>query len=320
MKGLSANFMQQLQNGILFPFLKRVQQDATLDLEIRNNYINIYYRGGNVYKIKEESNATFSVYFNTDYFKTSRTLALPPSIVSNRTDSQLWLEVLPSLKDCMDIWFGENPKNEREFQQLVVRENNSLNDTDYFIIDIEYDERNNQTNQASESKNTIGRYDLLAVEWESTAVARKLQKNHLPKLVFVEMKYGDSALDGNAGMVNHVLSFQKFISSGGLANLKDEMLTVFKQKRELGLIKGLDTNRNVIAEFATEIDFVFLLANHDPAKSKLKEVLDDLIKLSPTLGFEIKFCVSNFMGYGLYKQSLYSLVDFHSKFTEQIFS
>ena len=66
--------------------------------------------------------------------------------------------------------------------------------------------------------------------------------------------------------------------------------------------------------------FVFLLANHDPASGKLRSVLDELNKKDPTydIGVNLKFCTSNFMGYGLYKQNIYLLSEFVDKLHRQI--
>ena len=53
----------------------------------------------------------------------------------------------------MDCYFGENRSDEREFQQLMVRDNNFgsiANSTDYYVCDIEYDSDN-------------GRFDMIAV-------------------------------------------------------------------------------------------------------------------------------------------------------------
>lgn len=42
----------------------------------------------------------------------------------------------------MDWWFHKHPKYEREFQQVIARENNNhgkiSNGTDYYIADIEF--------------------------------------------------------------------------------------------------------------------------------------------------------------------------------------
>lgn len=48
---------------------------------------------------------------------------------------------MPYYKQAMDRWFAQHPKYEREFQQLVERDNNRHGEishaTDYYIVDTE---------------------------------------------------------------------------------------------------------------------------------------------------------------------------------------
>lgn len=65
MRGLSNEFIATLNSskGIgLKRVLDRVNSDSTLALEIRENYINIYYRGGNLLKIGEKD-GVYSAFF-----------------------------------------------------------------------------------------------------------------------------------------------------------------------------------------------------------------------------------------------------------------
>ena len=50
---LSNKFINALHHGLLEPLLRCVHTDDVLDLQIRENYINIYYRGGNLIQINE---------------------------------------------------------------------------------------------------------------------------------------------------------------------------------------------------------------------------------------------------------------------------
>ena len=52
MRGLTPKFIADIKEAKLKSFLTIVKEDDTLSLEIRENYINIYYRGGNVFKIE----------------------------------------------------------------------------------------------------------------------------------------------------------------------------------------------------------------------------------------------------------------------------
>ena len=69
MRGLSELFMGNLQGvtgqgGLdLSGVLNWVKEDSSLCLEIRENYINIYYRGGNIMKLTETI-GSYTIYFD----------------------------------------------------------------------------------------------------------------------------------------------------------------------------------------------------------------------------------------------------------------
>lgn len=298
-RGLSANFMTDLLTGSLKDILLYIHNDNTLDLEIRENFINIYYRGGNILKIIEIGPNIYKFEFDENYSSNSS------SNLASLASTTNWDLYFPQTKQVMDFYFSKHRKEEREYQQLVVRENNYssiANGTDYFIIDIEYDNHNN------------ARFDLVAVEWLSKASDRKLFKDCNPKLVVIEMKYGDHALSGMAGMNKHWQDFNQFIkNSNALNSFKMEMLDLFRQKRELGLIPCLSASKNAnpITQFDNTIDLAFLIADHDPSSTKLKT------ELSACTGISAKFITSNFMGYGIYQESIFSLHEFYQRHSTQ---
>ena len=301
MRILKPDFFNELNAGSLTPLLRYVIADNTLDLEIRDNYINIYYRGGNILDVNLRK-SNFLFHFEEKYFKKDPLIKADIDKYKNARD---WNKFFPIAKQTMDIYFTIHTKQEREYQQLVVRENNNssiANGTDYFIIDIEYDNSDKS------------RFDLIAIDWPSLASARKLAKQFSPKLVIIEMKYGDHALSGTAGMMKHWTDFHRFISNPiANANFKNEMLNLFNQKRELGLIPCLSIgkNKNPILKFDDTIELAFLIANHDPESTKLKTELTSLGAIPA------KFITSNFMGYGIYNESVYNLVDFKARFKNQ---
>ncbi|MBL7127546.1 MAG: hypothetical protein ISS16_01010 [Ignavibacteria bacterium] len=301
---LNNTFITDLLEDNLKELLSYVKKDNTLDIEIRGNYISIYYRGGNALKVSETNVNKYDFHFDRKYLETSKFLS-EDTINSFKLKSD-WDKYFPLVKQAMDFYFTKLSKDEREFQQLVVRENNYstiANSTDYFILDIEYDNRKN------------ARFDIVAIEWESEASIRKLMKGYKPKLVVIEMKYGDGALQGNAGIQKHIRDFEIFISNRcDVDEFKIEMLNVFRQKRQLGLIPCLsDTeNSNEVICFSENIEMMFLFANHDPASSILKTELDNLTNKN------IKFITSNFFGYGLFKQNVFNYNQFLDRFKSQI--
>ncbi|MEI6142284.1 MAG: hypothetical protein WCP85_23625 [Mariniphaga sp.] len=300
-RSLSNTFISDLKSDQLNEILLYVQKDHTLDLEIRDNIVNIYYRGGNILRISEKGNNSYFFEFDRNYLSSHNV------ILDNYLSAKNWKQYFPFMKQSMDHYFLNNRKEEREFQQLVVRENNYssiANGTDYFIIDIEYDNHAN------------ARFDLVAVEWPSSSSHRKLSNYFKPKLVVIEMKYGDRALSGTAGMKKHLDDFNLFISdSSAVLDFKSEMISIFSQKRELGLIPCLSSeeNSNPIKEFADDIELAFLIANHDPASTKLKT------ELSSCGAISAKFITSNFMGYGIYKESIFDIKEFYNKHSSQFY-
>jgi hypothetical protein len=221
-------------------------------------------------------------------------------------DARAWDSVLPILKDTMDLWFGKHPKPEREFQQLVLRENNLqqplANSTDYFFIDIEY---------------AVGktRFDLVGVRWPSSGPERKIRDGW--PLVLVEMKYGDNAHrglsnggvpSGGSGLVAHMDNMIKFIQDRDrFKDFKDDILVVYGQKHQLGLIDS----KHPINSFSDKPEIMFLLANHDPEKTALREELCRMQEILPAEipADDVRFFRSSLLGYALYQDNLMTLPD-----------
>ena len=299
MRKLSDAFMADLlgKDDKLKAFLELVKRDHTLDLEIRNDSINIYYRGGSIALIeREEDTGKYSHSFdNKNYDKDKKYF---------KDKCEFTVDNFPQRKQAMDDFFARNNKSEREFQQLIVRENNYSNitsGTDYFIADIEYAEDDSRS-------------DMIAIKWDSESQEKKYQKNL--ELALVEVKYGDKALNNKtSGMKAHL----KKANAIDIEKLHDDMLVNFNQKIKLGLIPDLKKNNgkdlNTIKSLSKEkrIDFIFILINHDPASKVLRTELENIDE-NNYQNLRIKVAVSNFMGYGLYKENVYSLQDFKEKF------
>ena len=326
-RGLADQFMVDLKTGSLSPLLDRVRKDATLDLRIRENYINVYYRGGSLLKVSVPNQRNhppnYLFEFNPDYTKyRDIPLMFPPSEVVEIDGCRKWLLLVPEIKDTMDLWFGKHPKVERTLQQAVVWENNDspwANGTDYFIIDIEYDSRKGISNNMDGSG---GRFDLVAIRWDSSSSSRALRGQLKARIAIIEMKTGDQALKGTAGLQEHVRVLESF---GRDVSRKEEfieeMLGVFNQLHQLGLIKCLSRRQSVGAEgpilkrqdVDNNLVYMLLLAGHDPASKKLKMELESLNTELP-----IQVCTANFTGFGLYKENIYPLPEFITRFQKQI--
>lgn len=302
---VSKTFADDLKLGNLSALLARVKEDDTLMLALRDGYINIYYRGGSLLRIEQKSKGgKYIATFDTKYNKKSAS-PLPvqfPYTVNDEADSRALVDAIPALKYAMDRYFSQHRKAEREFQQLVARENNCSpisNETEYFIVDIEV---------AGALPNA--RFDMLAVRWLRDE--RKKQGTLVP--VLIEMKYGSKALEGGSGLNEHMedavsLRADKKCWDGLRKSLEDQI----NQLDYLGLLnfnRATTIQRLQIDPKATP-ELVFMLANYNPASTKLSKLLAAMkAPAADESGYDLLFFVSSFAGYGMHRACMLGLGEF----------
>ena len=305
MRQLSGSFMNNLmhEDGVLYPILERVRGDDTLMLAIRANYINVYYRGGNLLRVEERDKDSYQASFDDEYDKSGEKTPTLPTTIKSQDEARAWIDEFPHLKEIMDIYFSSHSKPEREFQQLVVRENNHSaisNETEYFVSDIEF------------ADTSLGaRFDILAVRW--LASDRKNGGNC--RAVLMEMKYGDGALDDNAGLGKHLKDIDALISDNEkYKSLLETMESQFNQLDELGLLNyhRCSNGTKVKLNVNDPPEVVFVLANHNPRSKKLRRILDnpEVIAYGKNKRFDLRFLVSSFAGYGLHSDCMLTLTQF----------
>lgn len=284
------------EGGVLHDLLDYVQSDDTLDLEFRGEgRANIYYRGGSLFCI-ERSGDGYTLTFDTKYCTAcDEGMEKTPSV-------RAAVGLIPLYKHAMDVWFVKNRKYEREFQQLVVRENNRhgaiSHASDYYIVDIEY-----AYNVNVSDKKTQARFDMIAVKWLSKSNER--QNPSAPTLAIIEMKYGDGALGGSAGLKKHLEDFGTLVKNGELDDFCADYSNVFNQKCALGLIPGKESARIKITQ--RDIELIFLIANHDPDKTGLAAIVAEIADVTMEYPYPIRFAYASMMGYCLYADQMKSL-------------
>lgn len=285
---ISDEFRDELKTGKLKKLLDYVLEDDSLCLELRGEAVNIYYRGGSLFKIDDKYNITFDLGYDKD------------KKLNPNPDVEEAVKSIPFYKQAMDKWFHEHPKYEREFQQIILRENNNSGKisraTDYYIVDIEYQDTENSS-----------RFDMVAFKWPSNGAARK--NTNALSLALIEVKYGDNAVGGSAGIKKHLDDLKSFINDKEkLKEFKEDMEHVFKQKCNLGLMDGLQEHQFKVSLSDDEPEVIFIFANHDPDSKKINNILSD-INISD-YPFKILAAQSSFMGYGLYMDNMIEIKDF----------
>ncbi len=259
---LSRAFLKRLKEGDLSPIIKKIIDDMELDVQVRGNYLNVYYRGGNILRIKPQS-----LQFDKFYFYLGNPKGFPKSYVekaamgkqneiSPRTKQPIPTQIeakqiiseleekyknlmllLPEnpekffakAKSIMDAWFDKWKHQERDDQQAITERNKTADsESDLAVIDIEFAVSINKPyNKAKNSKgeNKLCRFDIIAVDSKG-------------QLYVVELKQNEAADsdDNSANVKVHKKDFDDTIGNDIDCLFAKEMAQVVNIKKELGLL------------------------------------------------------------------------------------
>ena len=238
-------FIEDLLTGPLEFFLNQVKANRSeLSLEIRNGYVNIYYKGGNLLRITQKRKG-YSFYFDARYCLNKgddSRYHLFQNLSNNDVDQ--YIQYFDLMKQEMDSWFVKHPKEERDFQHKLLVSNPC-------IIDIEYQIRN------------IMRLDMLIVS-DNT-------------LYIVENKYGIGAIGGKSGIRDHYEKICQMLSTPELYDeLLDSACSVSQAKMKLGL-----SDKMVHREDICGAEILFLFGNYNPKSTSITKSVNCMEKQFP---------------------------------------
>lgn len=252
MRHLSPTFLDNLTNGFLAPLTARVRADKDLDLEIRDNYLNIYYKGNSLLQLAERTPGQYPL---TIHEKFTRGLALPAALTGSAEVEQ-FLAAVPQIKANISLYAGASL--EVEYEQLIIRANNfePKSATEYFIIDRQY------------VAPGIGRFDLTGIYWNRN----QRRRGDVVQLCLMEVKFG---LNDDIKDVDQQLQRYYEAIAADPASLAIEAQLQFRQKLELGLYNQpksrLEAMKTLtISPRLEDIQFILFLVDYNPYSQKLQ--------------------------------------------------
>jgi hypothetical protein len=250
MRQLSQSFMRELKTGFLSGLTQRAIADPDLDLEIRANYVNLYYKGNSLLKLQETRVGDYRVDIHAKFAKG---LDLPTALTDQSLTAQ-FLECLPQLKQNI-IQYGKHSL-EVEYEQLIIRANNfePRNASDYFVVDRQY---------------TLGRerFDLIGFYWDR----RRRRAGQEVPLCLLEVKF---ALNPDIAEVHEQLARYYAAIEPRLTQLAEEFQGIFRQKLELGLYRQTPKRLQAMQTLAfspaiSRFQFALVLVDYNPHSSRL---------------------------------------------------
>lgn len=231
-RAISTAFLDNLKKSRILGIVKN---DRTLDIELRGDIITVYYRGCAILTVLE--NGKFKKNDAKYYSHCDKNGEKQYEIESFEPTNENLDQYLMHAKLAIDKFNGYVKENaETETQQLIVKENNYSsvsNDTDYFIIDIEY-----KTPEGKE-------FDIIALNWESKSYDRSHPSPKNLGITVFELKYGCNAIGSgskatskkSASISDHLNDYKNFVNGYPKEDFIYDMLMVFVQKCKLGLIE-----------------------------------------------------------------------------------
>jgi hypothetical protein len=259
MRRLSDQFMYALTTGFLSELRNCVVKDNDLDLEIRDNYLNIYYKGNSLLHLAEKSPGDYQVAIHEKFLRGCTV----PDRLTDEAGVLEFLKAIPCLKENIII-YGKSSL-EVEYEQLIIRANNyePRNATEYFIIDRQY------------VAGKTGRFDLTGIFWNRN----RRRKGRTVPLCFMEIKF---ALNSDIQDVDQQMLRYYEAIKGDTAGLAEEAEVMLKQKLELDLFNQPENRLEAMKTLTISRDintyqFILFLVDYNPFSSHLK--LDKLAAL-----------------------------------------
>lgn len=135
MRGLKSRLIDELNTGKLTWFLTEVKDNPTLALTIRENFVQLYYRGAEVLKIQYSAGFKFSV--DEKYFIAPELALEYEPLKRDARAYGLYQRKFSTLTTAVDSWLEENKRDLQEKQQDVFRENGHIIDMNFLPTDNE---------------------------------------------------------------------------------------------------------------------------------------------------------------------------------------
>lgn len=218
-RGLHSKKWEELfeKGGKLFGLLEIVRSDEDLVLEIRNDYFNIYYKGGNMLKVGPKCNFQF----DHNYFKGYK---FPEFEADEKEGEHKQLKELlrvlkedgdydcfvVEMKKCMDnYWDWLKKVKHKSLEEKNTQHElciNNTEDSEYTVIDLEFQVSTDSAYSYRKPERPQGRFVAENKKRPRFDIVAVRNCNH--QLCVIELKKGINAIYGRSGIGDHADSFE----------------------------------------------------------------------------------------------------------------
>lgn len=265
-------FLYEIENGSLKPLIELVNSNEDLVLQIRDDYFNVYYQGGNVAKVTSSK----SVDFDENYFRThiEKSKENWEEIKKKRQTTMalfkkgLFSDYIDAVKSAMKYYWdnvleGKGVAEKMAQHQICIL---NTNQTEYTVIDLEYQVSTESIFKYRGKRKTKSgglpspRFDIVAI------------RNSDHRLCVIELKKGTKALKDPSGVQEHAESFVHTIGFDKKTKnaFLSEMNDVLQMKKKLKLIDEI-----VFIDTTLEPEFLYAYQNNPNEQDYKKGIILD---------------------------------------------
>lgn len=161
---------------------------------------------------------------------------------------------------------------EFEFQQNILMDNSSY-DNRYMVVDMEWAFPQEDIDINERISKT--RIDLLVVDTE-------LNSNGYNDIYMAELKVGNNSIDNKSGIRDHIEKNKELVNHPLACEvLKNDVISIVKQKRELGLLEGTPKDFKFVEGQKPKTMLVLAYRNSNEYQQFIKRVrgYEDLLKV-----------------------------------------
>ena len=236
------------KDGKLGGLIEMVKKDDELVLQIREDYFNVYYKGGNMLKVSSENSFQFDynyykceIDFDTQEQRNKR-IDKRRGVLESLKKTRDYKTFIAEMKKLMDeywIWlYNEKHRSlhEKDTQHALCISNTES--TDYTIIDLEFQVSTRKDCIYHYEPSSIPRHPGVDVYEKSPRFDIIAVRNIDHRLCVIELKNGLDALTGKSGIGDHADSFEGSIGKNPLAEFAftKEMKKLVSDKKHLELL------------------------------------------------------------------------------------
>ena len=232
------------------------KRENDLDVQIRDNYLNIYYRGGSLLRIKPRSRDFDELYFHRrasegdelskekwDSYKQKK------KEMRDKLENEGMEAFCRDMKVIMNEWDENlrkiNVSHDEKNEQQEISMNNR-GDTPYTVVDLEYAvSRNSKFCYNGKKGKKVPRFDIIAVDKSG-------------QLYVIELKTGLGATKGSSGIEPHIDCFNHSIGRDEENEFVTEMHELLEQKKQLGLI-----DESIFIDVNKKPQFIFAFSDKE---------------------------------------------------------